>query len=53
MQQQPMTLNCTAHLRSCPEENKTIIFYELSPKPVTHNNWKKLDQLWLDFTCKK
>ena len=53
MQQQPITLNCIAHLKSCPEENKTVLFYELSPKSFQHANWTGLDQLWRDFNCKK
>ena len=53
LQLKPITLNCIAHLKSCPDDNKTIVFYELSPKPFTHNNWKSLNQLWLDFKCKK
>ena len=53
MQIKPITLNCIVHLKSCKEENKTILFYELSPKPFTHNNWVNLNQLWLDFKCKK
>ena len=53
MQQKPITLNCIVHLTSCPEENKTILFYELSPKPFTHKNWQSLNQLWSGFTCKR
>lgn len=53
MQQQPITLNCTAHLKTCPEENKTILFYEISPQPPAHKIWQSLNQLWLGFTCKK
>jgi hypothetical protein len=53
MQQKPMTLNCMVHMRSCPEEKKTIMFYQLSPKPPTHKNWQSLNQLWADFQCKK
>jgi hypothetical protein len=53
MQRKPITLNCRVHLASCREENKSIIFYELSPKPFTHNNWTNLSQLWLNFKCKK
>ncbi len=53
MQQQPITLNCIVHLKKCLEENKTIVFYELSPKPFIHGIWKSLNQLWLDFKCKK
>jgi hypothetical protein len=53
MSQKKITLNCIAHLKPCLTENKTILFYELSPKPFTHANWVNLNQLWLDFTCKK
>jgi hypothetical protein len=53
MQRKPITLNCIVHLKICSEDNKTILFYELSPKPFTHNNWLSLNQLWLDFKCKK
>jgi hypothetical protein len=53
MEQKPMVLNCKVHLNSCPGENKTFIFYELSPKPLSHDIWLRLDKLWLDFKCKK
>jgi len=52
-QQKPIILNCKAHLKSCPGENKTFIFYELSPQPLSHNIWISLAKLWLDFKCKK
>ncbi|MEO6733582.1 MAG: hypothetical protein ABIN01_20330 [Ferruginibacter sp.] len=53
MQQKPIILNCITHLKSCTETNKTILFYELSPKPFTHKNWQSLDELWGGFKCKK
>ena len=53
MGQNPIVLNCKVHLKSCPGENKTFIFYELSPQPLSHNIWLSLDKLWLDFKCKK
>ena len=53
LQQKPITLNCIVHYRLCTETNKTIVFYELSPQPFTHSNWKSLNQIWLNFTCKK
>src|SRR4030095_1063466 len=43
MQRKPITLNCIVHMKSCTEENKTILFYELSPKPFTHSNWLSLN----------
>jgi hypothetical protein len=53
MQAKPMTLNCIAHVRTCPAENKTVLFYELSPQPVSHAVWAKLNKLWEEFKCKK
>lgn len=53
MAQAPITLNCKVHLKSCTGEDKTFIFYELSPQPFTHKIWLSLDKLWVDFTCKK
>ena len=53
MQHTPIILHCKVHVKTCPEENKTIVFHELSPKPLTHINWKNMNQLWLDFKCIK
>jgi hypothetical protein len=53
MQAKQMTLHCRAHLRTCSTENKTVLFYELSPQPFTHANWPKLDKLWEEFKCSK
>ena len=53
MTQKPLTLNAVVHLRRCKEENKTVVFYQLSPKSTTHNNWLSLNKLWLNFKCKK
>jgi hypothetical protein len=53
MEQKPITLHCKVHMKSCLGENKTFIFYELSPQPLSHNVWQSLDKLWIDFTCKK
>ena len=53
MQQKPIRLNCIVHLKFCLEEKKTILFYELSPKALTHGNWLNLNKLWEEFECKK
>jgi hypothetical protein len=49
MGQKPILLYCKVHLKSCPADNKTFIFYELSPQPLSHTIWQSLDQLWLEF----
>lgn len=49
----PIVLYCKVHVKPCPDENKTLIFYKLSPQALTHKVWAGLDKLWLDFRCKK
>lgn len=51
MTQQPILLNAKAHVKSCAGQDKTVVFYELSPQPFLHSVWKSLDQLWVDFNC--
>jgi hypothetical protein len=53
MQQMPMVLNCKVHLKACAGDNKTFVFFELSPQPLHHNIWLSLDNLWSDFKCSK
>ena len=53
MEQKPMTLNCIVHLKSCQGQNKTYIFYEISPRPYSDNIWQILNQLWTGFSCGK
>ncbi len=53
MEQKPMTLNCIVHLKLCGDKNMTYLFYEISPRPLTDNVWKSLDQLWNTFDCSK
>ncbi len=53
MQHQPIMLNCIAHWKFCPDEKRTILYFALSPKPLSHTNWVNLNTIWQDFTCKK
>jgi hypothetical protein len=53
MQLKLITLNCIVRMRTCSQENKTILFYQLSPKPYSDKIWLSFNQLWLDFACKK
>jgi hypothetical protein len=53
MTRKPITLNCKVESKPCPETGKEFVFFALSPKPLEHSVWKSLDQLWLDFKCKK
>ena len=54
MQQKPVTLNAIVHLKACETvKDKTFVFYEISPKPLTDDVWKKLDNLCTSFKCNK
>jgi len=51
--QKPIMLNCIVHVKTCPDSDKTFVFYEISPKPFRENVWQSLNQLWEDFDCRK
>ncbi len=51
--QQPITLNCSIHVKECRDQKHTPIYFEVSPKPFTHPVWKKLSQIRDSFDCKK
>jgi hypothetical protein len=51
MQQEPVTLNCMVHLKSCPGQSGTYVFHKVSPKPFTDSVWKSLDKIWAGFEC--
>src|SRR5258708_2197147 len=43
MEQKPMTLNCKVHVKSCPDQSKGFIFYQISPKPLNDKVWTSLE----------
>lgn len=53
MSKKPIKLYCKVHMTSCDSDTHTFVFYELSPKPLSHVIWQRLDTLWTDFKCKK
>lgn len=50
LQRKPITLRLKVHVKRCSSVN-TALFFELSPRPFLDENWKVLDQLWLNFSC--
>lgn len=48
---QPMILNCMIHVKMCNSDKHTPVFFELSPRPVTHAVWKKMNQISDSFEC--
>lgn len=53
MQRTPITLNCLVHIKKCEAENKTIVFFELSPQAFDHKIWSDFKMIWNGFKCKK
>jgi hypothetical protein len=51
MAKKPIKLYCKVHVTTCTDKTKTYIFYELSPKPLSHTVWQSLDILWKNFRC--
>jgi hypothetical protein len=49
----PITLNCIVHYNYCKEQDKTVLFYELSPRPFSDQIWQSLNRLWAGFGCDK
>jgi len=49
----PISLNLRIHIKYCEGPSKTFIFHELSPKPYSDTVWAGLNQLWIDFKCRK
>ncbi|MHA4844698.1 hypothetical protein ACX0G7_11065 [Flavitalea antarctica] len=53
MQQKPIIMNCVVHHKFCDGQDKTFVFHEISPNPLTDAVWRSLDKLWSDFKCVK
>ncbi len=53
MTKKPITLNLIIHIKSCEEQNKSFVLFELSPRPYSDMVWNDLDQLWLNFKCNR
>jgi len=52
--QEPITLNCAVHVKSCSEQaDKSFLFFQISPKPITDPVWQPLEKIWTDFKCSK
>ncbi|HTN37869.1 MAG TPA: hypothetical protein VL053_12395 [Arachidicoccus sp.] len=49
MGKRPIILNCMVHLRRYKDENKTILFHQISPQPFNAPIWQKFKQLWGSF----
>jgi hypothetical protein len=53
MQQKKQVLNAKVHSRVIPANNKTIVYFELSPQPFTHPLWKSLEKIRKEAKCIK
>lgn len=47
--QRPMVLNCIVHVKPYDAQQRTALFFEVSPQPLQHAIWREMDQLWAGF----
>lgn len=53
MSQNPIRLTCLIHVKRCPEQQRTAVLFEVSPKPVDQPIWQRLHVIRRDFACQK
>ncbi|HWB24846.1 MAG TPA: hypothetical protein VG738_05170 [Chitinophagaceae bacterium] len=49
----PITLNATVNIKRCAEDDKTMVFFEISPQPFTGDTWQKLHAVRNGLSCRK
>lgn len=53
MKKEKQILNCKVHSQVLPTENKTLVWFELSPQSFTHPLWKRLEKIRKEAKCIK
>ena len=53
MTKEKQVLNAKIHTRVVPTENRSLVWFELSPQPFTHPLWKDLEKIRKEAKCKK
>jgi len=51
MEQKPIDMNCLIHVKSCGTDEKTYVFYEISPQNSSHEVWTSMNEIWKEFRC--
>jgi hypothetical protein len=46
-----LNLNVTVHYSKCELQNKHLVLFNLSPKSLEHQIWKKLKKVTIDIDC--
>lgn len=49
---EPMVLNCQIHVKIIASANKSAIYFEVSPKPLSHPVWQRLNEIGEGFRIK-
>jgi hypothetical protein len=49
MAKKTILLHCIVHLKFSSKQDKTFLFYEISPKQYDDKVWQSLHQLWTDL----
>ena len=50
---QPMVLNGLIHVKACKDQSRTATWFELSPQAFGHPVWKQMNQVGVNFECRK
>lgn len=50
--QERITLNCLIHVKDSKTINGTTIYFEISPKQLSHPVWQKLNEIGDSFNAK-
>jgi len=48
----PIKLNSLIHVKDSKATNQTAIYFEISPKPLSHSVWQKLNEIGDSFKLK-
>jgi hypothetical protein len=51
--QEPIVLNCMIHVKDLKSTDHSAIYFEISPKPVSHDIWKKMKEIGDSFRIKE
>jgi len=50
--QKPIRLNCMVHVKNSKAINHTAVYFEISPQPLSHLIWQKLNEIDESFRLK-
>jgi len=52
MGQQPVVLHAIVHVKQCEADERTAVFFELSPREAGPAVWREMGKIWEGFRCR-